>query len=129
MLLLISVALTAVLRVAHASCETTVPNTPVKETWCSTVLDSNNTSGVVVAKYGVPATTTLVTAATNGSIWYDWALMFLGGGIYDVFAYVPSVHPAPARPRRCRSNGCCHPTPPHTPTHTTPPRTPPAGRC
>ena len=93
MLLLISVALIAVCRVAHATCETTVPNTPVKETWCSTELDSNKTSGVVVAQYGVPATTTLVTAATNKSIWYDSALMFLGGGIYDVFAYVLTFHP------------------------------------
>jgi hypothetical protein len=45
---------------------------------------------VVVAEYGL-SDTTLVTAATNTSIWYEQALFFLGGGIFSVFEYAPTM--------------------------------------
>ena len=57
-LLLLSYALGVV---PQPPCNTSIPNAAVPETWCSTPVASNPASGVVVAKYGFPLNSTLVT--------------------------------------------------------------------
>jgi hypothetical protein len=73
-------------------CISPFPLSAVNETWCTSPLATNASSGVTVAQYGLPANATLVTAATSPSIWYDDALFYLGGGIDSVFGYMSGVN-------------------------------------
>jgi hypothetical protein len=73
-------------------CLSPFPQSAVNETWCSSPLATNASSGVTVAQYGLPANATLVTAATSPAIWYDEALFYLGGGIASVFGYMSGVN-------------------------------------
>jgi len=73
-------------------CQSPFPNSAVSETWCSNQIDENVTSGVIIAEYGLPASETLITVATNSSIWYSEALFLLGGGFYDIFLYLTQAN-------------------------------------
>ena len=42
-------------------CAAPFPNSAVPETWCSNIITSDTNSGVVVAEYGLPVNSTLVT--------------------------------------------------------------------
>ena len=69
-------------------CQSPFPNSAVSETWCSNEIVVNETTGVIISEYGLPASETLITVATNSSIWYSEALFTLGGGFYDIFLYL-----------------------------------------
>lgn len=75
-------------------CPAPFPNAAVPETWCSSVVATNASSGVTVAQFGLPSSATLVTVATNASLWYDEAIFseFGGGGIAGVFEYMAGAN-------------------------------------
>lgn len=51
-----------------------VPDAAVAESWCSTVLAQNATSGVTVASFGAPAAETLVTVSGVQDLFFGFAL-------------------------------------------------------
>ena len=69
-------------------CQSPFPNSAVSETLCSNEIARNESTGVVISDYGLPSSETLITVATNASIWYSEALFTLGGGFYDIFLYL-----------------------------------------
>ena len=85
--LLLSTLLVLSLADPTPPCPAPFPNTAVGESWCSVPLASNPATGVSIAQYGLPAGSTLVTAASPPALWYD-TLFYLGGGIASVLEYL-----------------------------------------
>jgi len=69
-------------------CQSPFPHSAVSETLCSNEIARNESTGVIISDYGLPSSETLITVATNSSVWYSQALFTLGGGFYDVFLYL-----------------------------------------